>query len=177
MQARDQLFELGKVIRISGVKGEIEVYLDTDNPGNYKKLESVLLEINNELVPFFISGIRVKNRIARIKFEGTDSVDDALQLVNCVVFLPLDQLPGLEGKRFYFHEIKGCSVVDSRLGLLGELSQIYEMDLQPLAGISIKGKEILFPLLEAFIEKLDKENRILYVNLPEGLVDIYLEGK
>jgi len=177
MNPKDHLFELGKVVRIRGVRGEIEIYLDCDNPGSYKNLESVLLDINHELVPFFISGIRIHKQFAWVKFEGTDSVDDALLLVGSMVYLPLEKLPVLPGKRFYFHELKGCHVIDSHAGSLGDISQIYEMEVQPLAEISRNGKGILFPLLEVFIDKFDKDNKTLYVNLPEGLIDIYLEGK
>jgi len=177
MDSKDQLFELGKVVRIRGVKGEVEIFLDSDNPAQYKKLESLLLELKGELVPFFISGIRIHNRFAWVKFTGTDSVDDALLLVHAKAYLPLEQLPPLPQKQYYFHEIIGAKVIDKSAGLLGEISQIYDLSPQPLAEVKTSGKDILFPLLTVFIENFEKDTRTLFVDLPEGLIDIYSDEK
>lgn len=174
MQARDTLFELGKVIRAKGVKGEIEVFLDSDNPGYYKNMESLLLEINQQLVPFFIETIRITGRFAIIKFDGISTLEDALMLVDAKAFLPLEKLPPLEEKRFYFHELTGCRVVDKNHGYIGEISNIYDQPEQPIAELKRNGKELLFPLIKIFIEKFDRENNTLYVNLPDGLLEIYM---
>jgi 16S rRNA processing protein RimM len=174
MHAKENLFELGKVIRIKGIKGEIELFLDSDNPGHYHKMESILVELNHDLVPFFIEQIKINGKIATVKLEGTNTLEDALQLVDAPVFLPLEQLPPITGNRYYFHDIKGCGVIDKSLGYIGEIMAIYDLPKQPLAEVMFNGKEILFPLLDHFIEKLDKPSKTLYVDLPEGLVDIYI---
>lgn len=175
MNEKDQFFELGKVIRVKGIKGGIDIFLDTDRPLAYKNLESVLLEINSELVPFFISGIRINGRIATITLDGIDSIDKALALVHAFVFLPVEKVPPLSANRYYLHDINGCNVVDVNLGALGTVNAIIEAGNQPLAELTVNGKEVLIPLQDVFIERLDKANKTLFISLPEGYLNIYLE--
>ena len=175
MSDRDGFFELGKVIRAKGVKGELEILLDSDHPGHYKNLESVLLDVQQQLVPFFIRQIRIQGIRATIFLEGIDILDQALALVNTTIFLPLEKLPPLSGKRFYLHDLIGAKVSDKTYGEIGTITRIYDIARQPVAEVKEGTKEILFPLQAVFIENFDKAARCLFVNLPEGLIDLYLE--
>jgi 16S rRNA processing protein RimM len=38
-----------------------------------------------------------------------------------------------------------------------------------------KGKEVLIPINDETILKVDRENKIMQVCLPDGLLDVYLE--
>ncbi len=175
MPDKDNFFELGKIIRAKGVKGELEILLDSDHPDHYKNLESVLLNIQQQLIPFFIRQIRIHGRQATVSLEGIDTLDQALALVDSAVFLPLEKLPLLSGKRFYFHDLIGVRVSDRIYGEIGTINRIYDIARQPVAEIKAGSKEILFPLQAVFIENFDQSARCLYVNLPEGLIDLYLE--
>lgn len=177
MNSESPFFELGKVTKTKGLKGEFEIFLDSDNPGYYKSLESVLIELNHELVPFFIKNIRIHGKTAVVMCDEIHSIDQAENLVGSKVFLPIDKLPQLYGNRYYFHELSGVQVSDRLYGHLGRIHAIYENTHQPVAEVIQNGKEILFPLMNHFIEKFDRENKILFVNLPEGLIDLYLEKK
>jgi 16S rRNA processing protein RimM len=59
---------------------------------------------------------------------------------------------------------------------LGEILEVIEQPHQVLCRIMIDSKEALIPLHENSLEKVDKKNKKLYVNLPEGLLDIYKIG-
>lgn len=65
----DACYQLGYVIKKHGVKGEVSVLLDVDFPEEYSELESVFVEINQKLVPFFIEAIQIRDDKAVIKFE------------------------------------------------------------------------------------------------------------
>lgn len=175
MTSFDGYFELGKIIRAKGVRGELQVLLDSDNPQYYKKMESLLLQTNQQLVPFFIVNCRIQANIATIQLEGINTMDLALDLVGKIVYLPIDKLPLLPEKRFYYHQIFGAGVIDKSHGFIGNITQIYDVAGQSLAEVKQNKKEILFPLREAFIERFDSETKNLYVDLPEGLIEIYLE--
>lgn len=176
MISGDRFFELGKIIRVKGVKGEVEIFLDSDNPAHYKTLTSVLVKLNDDLVPFFIQQISIHKRFALVKLEGVDSLEDALYLSDKEVFLPMENLPPLPENRYYLHDLLNCRVVDHSLGYLGNISGITEVAGQPVAAVDKNGDEILFPLHHVFIERHSKEANTLFVNLPEGLVDIYSQG-
>ncbi|WPC11379.1 hypothetical protein LEQ05_03310 [Riemerella anatipestifer] len=51
---KEDCYFLGKITRKHGLSGNVILKLDTDQPEFYNKLESIFVEINGLLVPFFI---------------------------------------------------------------------------------------------------------------------------
>ena len=103
---KEECFYLGKIAKKFSFKGEVLIYLDTDEPYLYENLESIFVELHKNLVPFFIlkSGIH-KNNFLRVRFEDVESEEDADAIMNADVYLPMSFLPELEGDKFYYHEI------------------------------------------------------------------------
>lgn len=169
-------FYLGKIAKKFSFKGEVLAYLDTDEPYLYENLESVFVETNKDLVPFFIEKSSIhKNDFLRIKFEDIGSEEEADQVMGCAIYLPLSMLPKLEGDKFYYHEIVGFKTIDERLGEIGVMKGINDRNAQPLFEIVNGDKEILVPMVDQFIVKVDRENKQIILNTPPGLVDLYLE--
>jgi 16S rRNA processing protein RimM len=169
-------FYLGKIAKKFSFKGEVLMYLDTDEPDLYENLESVFVEKNKDLVPFFIEKSSIhKNTFLRIKFEDIDTEEDADQVMGCAVYLPLTMLPKLEGNKFYYHEIVGFETIDQRLGVIGTMQGVNDRNAQPIFEILNGDKEILVPMVDHFIVKVDRENKQITLNTPPGLVDLYLE--
>ena len=170
-------FYLGKIVKKYSFKGELLVKLDTDEPELYDGLESVFVDLRNNLVPFFIESSQLhKSELLRIKFEDVDTEQDADSLLKCDLYLPLEFLPKLEDGKFYFHEIIGFKVEDVNFGAVGIVKSINDSTSQPLFEIDRDGIEILIPMNDAFIEKVDKKKKIITVDTPEGLIDLYLDN-
>ncbi len=168
-------FYLGKIAKKFSFKGELLAYLDTDEPELYQNLESVFVEFDEQLIPFFIqSAFLHKNDFLRIKFEDCNSEEDAESLIGSHLYLPLNMLPKLDGNKFYFHEVIGFQVEDVHQGYIGILDHINDSASQALFVIDKEGTEILVPMIDPFIEKLDRENKKLILNTPAGLLDLYL---
>lgn len=168
-------YNLGHIAKIVGFKGQISALLDVTDPYEYSELESVFVEINNALVPFFIDFISINDKgFAKIKFEGVDTEQAAKALVKKQLFLPLTILPKLEGNQFYFHEIEGFKVNDQQKGFIGKVVKVLEVNNNPLLELNFEGKEILIPLQDEFLIKVDRESKNLEVKCPEGLIDLYL---
>ncbi|GAB3327159.1 ribosome maturation factor RimM [Marivirga atlantica] len=172
---QSQCFELGVVLRPHGLHGEVYISLDTDFPEDYAELESVFVLQNGMLVPFFIEHIQVNNKQALVKFEDIDSKDDANTIKGLSLHLPLDQLPKLSDDQFYFHEIIGFKLIDENKGELGTVGQVYEAGHQDLIGMDYKGKEVLIPINDEIINKVDRNTNEIFITLPEGLLELYLE--
>ena len=56
---------------------------------------------------------------------------------------------------------------------LGEVIEVIEQPHQVLCKIMLENKEALIPVHEDSLKKIDKKNKKLFVNLPDGLLDIY----
>ena len=172
---KEDCFYLGKVAKKFSFKGELLVYLDTDEPELYEDMESVFVEFNNNLVPFFIEQSSLhKNDFLRIKFEDIDSEADAEGILNCPIYLPISMLPKLEGNKFYFHEVIGFEVEDKRFGTVGIIQSINDSTAQPLFEVLNGSVEIFIPMIDHFLVEIDRTNKKVRMDLPEGLIEMYL---
>jgi 16S rRNA processing protein RimM len=168
-------FYLGKIAKKFSFKGEVLIYLDTDEPELYENMESVFVECNNHLVPFFIEhSLLHKNDLLRVRFEDVKNEQEADELVGAEVYLPLKMLPKLTGNKFYFHEVIGFTVTDQRLGKVGTIQKILDNTAQPLFQIEHEGQEILIPMVDHFIIKVDRSAKNILLDVPEGLIEMYL---
>ncbi len=173
----DQTFNLGYFKRLHSFNGELVAVLDSDDPTAYLKTKAIFLLINERLMPFFVQKMTLKNKKeAILKLEDIDTQPDAEKLIGCSIYLPLTELPALKANQFYYFEILGYQVIDKQLGDLGTISNYYETTHQTLLEFIHQDKEILFPINDTFLIKTDKANKILHVDLPNGLLDIYLHN-
>ncbi|TNJ45291.1 16S rRNA processing protein RimM [Tamlana fucoidanivorans] len=172
---KDDCFYLGKIVKKYSFKGEVLVKLDTDQPELYEHLDAIFLELRNNLVPFFVEHAQLhKSELLRIKFEDVDSEADADAIMKCELYLPLDLLPKLEGNQFYFHEIIGFKIVDKNFGDVGIIKSVNDSTAQALFEVDRDGIEILIPMNDEFILKVDRINHLILVDTPEGLINLYL---
>lgn len=173
---KDDLFELGYISRLHGVKGAIIIQMDTDHPERYRMLKELwLMKEDSSSTNFQIEEISVRTTEAIVKLRHINSVEEATALLRMPVYLPLAMLPKLTGKQFYFHEIKNFLLRDSAYGEVGKIETVYDLPQHPVAGIMQNGKEILIPLIPDFIESIDRENKIIHTKLPEGMIEVYTD--
>lgn len=172
---KEECFYLGKIVSKFSFKGEVLAKLDTDEPEIYTEMESVFVEFNKNLVPFFLERARLhKSTLLRIKFEDVDTELDADDLIGAELYLPLTDLPQLPDDKFYFHEIIGFNVIDENFGLIGTVKKINDQTAQTLLIIEREEKEVLIPLNDDFIKQVDKSKSEMHIQAPEGLIELYL---
>lgn len=174
---QEDCYLLGYIVKSHGTKGQVVFHLDVDYPEDYEEMESVFIEIKGALVPYFIEDINIqKQSRAIIQLEEIDTMEKAQALVGSALYLPLDTLEELEEGQFYYHEIKGFKVIDQNHGPLGLIRDVYSVASQNLIALDYNGTEVLIPIVDNIVLKADRENNILLVNLPEGLLDVYTQA-
>jgi 16S rRNA processing protein RimM len=167
-------FELGHITKTHGLKGEVVFFLDVDFPEEYDYLESVFVEVKNELVPFFIESIQIRQKKAIVKFEDINTFEQASNLLKHRLFLPLDELPELEEGQFYYHDVIGYQVIDNQKGTLGVVKEFYSMPQGDLLVMEYEGKEVLIPVNDNTVTSANHELQEILVHIPDGLLEVYL---
>ncbi|HMR17611.1 MAG TPA: ribosome maturation factor RimM, partial [Mariniflexile sp.] len=168
---KEDCFYLGKIVTKYSFKGELLIKLDTDQPELYEDLDAVFIEVRNSLIPFFIESSQLhKSDLLRVQFEDVTNEADADALLKSDVYLPLEFLPKLEGNKFYFHEVIGFAIEDVNFGKVGHIVGINDTTAQALFEVEHEGKQILIPMNDEFIVKVDKQNKTIVVKTPEGLI-------
>ena len=170
-------YYLGKITKKYSFKGELLIKIDSDQTDIYKKIKTLFIFHNNKLNTYKIEVIRIhKESVLRVKFEGVNSEDDADVIINCDVFLPLSHLPILTGNKFYYHEVINFLIVDEIFGELGKISNIKENNSQDLFVINNTKGEVLIPIHDEFIIKVDRVKSEILVKTPDGLIDLYINS-
>ncbi len=154
---KEQCFQLGYVAKVHGLRGEVNVMLDVDYPEDYEDLKHLFVEQKGRLVPFFLEHFVLQpGNKALAKFEELNTIDQVEALVGSEVFLPLTELQELEEDQYYFHELIGFEVFDETKGLIGPVQIVYDLETQDLLVVTHQGKEVLIPIQDGIILKVDK---------------------
>ena len=172
---KQDCYYLGKIVSKYSFKGEILLKLASRDLLNVKP-RSIFIDINNSLVPFSIVKIWLhKSMLLRMLLDEVNSETQADKILNKHTYLNKNDLPVLDKKEFYFEEIIGFQIIDSKLGKIGIIDSINSQTTQTLALVdNSKGNIVMVPLVEAFIDEIDKKDNVIYVTLPKGLLDLNL---
>ena len=140
----------------------------------YQKLNSILVEINGLLVPFFVAKQSwSKGDTLIISFKNsTEALVD--QSLGKDVYMPLSTLPKLTGNKFYYHEVVGFEIREEDGKTCGTIVSINDQTAQHYFYLDLAGKQIVIPIIKDWILELNREEKYLKMALPEGLMDVFL---
>lgn len=173
MNQEDLVF-FGQIIRTHGNNGALVIKKDVHSKAKLKNSEPVFVDIQPTPVPFSIEQLlNETNGFLTLKFEYVNSPEKASSIIGLNVFLERKAKPS--SKEFQPNDIIGFSVTDKEFGNIGIITAILEMPQQDIFQIENKGKEILIPANEDFINKIDRKNKKVEISAPEGLINLYLE--
>ncbi|HEX2968729.1 MAG TPA: ribosome maturation factor RimM [Bacteroidales bacterium] len=163
---------LGQITKTSGFEGAVLVRLEKQFLDNLPDMESVFVEIDGRPVPFFIDWSEYNGSgVMKIKFRGYDSVKYIEEFKGCAVFLTSGT--GTDQNENVFTELIGYSVINQDEQLLGNITEIISNPGQILLSIlPASGREVLIPLHEDIIIRIERKNKKLFMEIPEGLTEI-----
>lgn len=168
-----EVFKIGKLVKPHGIKGEISFAFENDV---FDRVDCpyLICRIDNILVPFFIKEYRFKgSETALITFEDIDSDRKALQMAGLDVYFPrkyYEEEDSEDNIEYSWNFFIGFTVMDKLAGELGIIEAIDDKTLNTLFLIKDGDDELIIPATEDFIEKIDPKKKVLYLNLPEGLI-------
>ena len=173
---KDKCFYVGKIVKTHGLKGEVTLRIDNEQFDEIEELNYFLLDVNEQLIPYFIEDIAYHSNKAFVLFQDLKTLEVAGQLVGKSAYLPLELLPEKTGNDFYSHEVVDYLVVDEEKGELGKVNEIIEYPTQSIIQIIRDGKEILIPIHDDIIKDVNRDEKKIYIKAPSGLIDMYLEN-
>ncbi|MDB4924085.1 ribosome maturation factor RimM [Mucilaginibacter sp.] len=171
----EDCFRIGSVLKTKGLKGEMQMYVDFDNLPDID-FNALFIEIGGKLAPFFVESIKYNQKnSAYLYLEDVDTIEKASVLVRKDIYLPNKLKPKKKKSDFTLKDLIDFTAVDENEGELGKITAIHEYPQQLIAAVTYKNCEVLFPLNEEIIIGIDVVKEIVTVDLPEGLLDIYLD--
>lgn len=173
MIKKEDVYKIGRLGKPHGVKGEISFQF-SDDIFDVVDADYLLLEIDGILVPFFMEEYRFRSdEIALMKFEDIDNDDRARELTGCDVYFPRAHGEAAEA-RLTWSEIVGYQVIDSASRRpVGTITHVDESTINTLFVLSTdEGNELLVPAGADMIADVDKDKRVIIMDIPDGLLDL-----
>ena len=168
---------IGKLVAVFGLQGELVLLHRLGRKTSLKGLKTLFLEERkDEMLPWFIESTRIKGaEEIFIKLEGLDTKEAARRVVQKEVWLTEEDFEQFAGKSAPI-SLVGFRLLDGPTGSevdLGPILEVIEQPHQVLCKIDLEGKEALIPIHEGTLRKVDQKKKQVWVNLPDGLLDVY----
>lgn len=172
--AMAEYYKIGKLAAVFGLKGEMIFQHTLGKKTSLKGLQAIFTEEKkHSFLPWFIETARIKSEDELyIKFEGVDTREAAMKLTQKEIWVPEAEFKKYASKASPI-SLLGYMVIDQS-NPLSEILEVIEQPHQLLCRIEINSKEVLIPLNEQTIQKIDHRKKQVSVTLPDGLLEIYL---
>lgn len=167
--------QLGYIRKPHALSGEVELVFEPEMELTLEQAKWVFLEIENELVPFFIpqEGLRFKSETsALVHFEDIDSQERAKIITGCKVFVTQNDFVQGEEEEITPSYLLNFKVTDQTHGNLGVITEVNDYSGNMVITVEKEGKEIILPLSDELIVSMNEEIRELILDCPEGLIDL-----
>ena len=169
MIKQEEVYKIGRLGKAHGVKGEVSFQFD-DDIFDRMDADYLVLDIDGILVPFFMEEYRFRSdTVCLVKFCDIDTQQRAQELTGCDVYFPrtlaeeADEMPSLS-------MLVGFEIVNNANGeTIGHIAAIDDST----ANILFEMEDgMLIPANDELITDIDSEQRLIRMNIPEGLLDI-----
>jgi len=177
-QSLEGLVPFGFVTRAHGIKGELRVYSQLADLNSFAALDQVFIEIQKSTPrPFSVEVFRIQTKDQVLfRLKGIDNRNEAELLAGAAVLIDQKWIPIPEPGQYSYRDLVGFDLHDTQLGFLENIKGILELPAQDAFQIYIDGYEVLIPIVEDWIELVDLEAQNITMRLPNGMVDVYVEG-
>lgn len=167
--------KVGKIRNTHGLEGNVIIKHDFEGVNVFKNLDHIFIELlKGSFIPYFIGDKKQLDKTeVLIKLEEVDSVEEARFILNKEVWIEKELFKKIKPKNVDL-DFVGFSIIDLKFKNLGKIEQLMEMPKQVLAVVTYQGKEVLIPLIDQTIISIDPHKKEIHVDLPEGLLGIYL---
>ena len=169
MIKKEEVYKIGKLGKIHGIKGEISFLFD-DDVFDRVDADYLILDIDGILVPFFIEEYRFKtDSNALMKFDGMDTQEQVRELTGCDVYFPRE-LADEDNTGLSWATLVGYELVQAQTGIaVGKIASIDDTTINILFELE-DGK--LIPASEELITDIDTKKQQIIINLPEGILEL-----
>ena len=167
----NKYLELGQIVNVKGLKGEVKVNPFTEDNTRFERLPEVFIKKNKgDLVKLSISKVGYNKNQVIIKFKEINTVEEAETLRNSYILVDRDSLEELPEGVYYIADLLGLDVYTESQEYLGKVDDIFSTGSNDVYVVKDEqGKQRLLPGIDEVLKKIDIPNGKIIVNLIEGL--------
>ncbi len=172
MLNKENLVFLGTLLKPHGIHGDMILKLNNLHPDDLPEMESIFIEIEGLIIPFFISQYSDINESSLlVGLDDIKSNEEAKKLTGCMVYVTKDKLDITDNLHLKKQDIIGYDVIDRKHGDIGTITDFLNIRDNPLLKVAGKGKEFMIPFHSDMVLKIDNKKKTVTTEIPEGLLD------
>ena len=170
---KNEIFPIGKINKPHGIHGEMSFTFTTD-VFDTENAEFLIFEIEGIYIPFYIESYRFKTETtALLKLEDIENEEQAREFSGLTIYLPVEFRDKVKEEEITMDYFIGFKLQDKTQGEIGTITAIDQATENVLFIVeSTDLKEILIPATDDFILEIDHEKKIIYTEIPDGLLEI-----
>ncbi|MDR6552844.1 ribosome maturation factor RimM [Paenibacillus qinlingensis] len=169
----EKLVTVGKVVNSHGIRGELKIVPETDFPERFDVGNSlIIVDSQNKQTPVTVKTSRLHKNVFIVLFSQFSNINDVEKFKGSLIKIEAKNQKPLEEGEYYYREIIGCKVVTEDEQELGLISEILTPGANDVWVVSLpKGKQLLLPVIDDVILKVDIPNKTIRIHLMEGLLE------
>lgn len=177
MSDTTSLIRVGNLYKPHGIRGEIKMYPETDDPARLKGLTEVFIGKSAEKAQTYkVKALRTQQTARRdyvlLTLAGIENPDQAERIKGLGVYVRESDLPTLEEDEFYFDDLIGLEAIQEDGTHIGEVVEWIEAPAQELLVILREDEsEVLIPMVSEFIVDINFDENQLIIRPIEGLIN------
>jgi len=170
---KQTLYFLGTLVKTRGIEGAYIMILNNLRSEDLPEIESVFIEINGLLVPFFIAHLTDAGESSiLIKFDDIDTKAKAREFIGCNIYIPADKVNSSDDLYSDSRNFIGYEINDRKHGHIGKITDILDIRDNPLFKVSAHNNEYMIPVNKNIIKKINHTKKIINTEIPDGLLNI-----
>lgn len=172
----DRLLLVGRCYKPHGVKGEMKVIPESDDPERLLDLETLFVGHDPDNVQAMtVLGTRMQTTgrgpLVLIRFDGVHTPEQVQAFRHQLVFADADELP-LEDDEFFLHELIGMAVVLTDGTPVGVLHDTMHLTAHDVYVVARDGRpDVMIPAVEEFVKEIDFDAQRIVIEPVEGLLE------
>ena len=164
---------IGQVLRPQGIKGQVKVRPDTDDPERFLDLETVYLKKGDAYEPVSVDEVSVREDGVYLRLNGVHDRDAAEKQRNLMLYVDRAHAVELGEDETFICDLIGCKVIDLQGNELGTVKDVLQPGGNDVYVIKTTKGAMLLPALKHVIPTVDVKNGTMTVDekrLPEVAV-------
>ena len=164
---------IGQVLRPQGIKGQVKVRPDTDDPARFEDLETVYIKNGNAYNPISVDEVSVRDDGVYLRLNGAQTRDEAEKQRNWMLYVDRAHARELAENETFICDLIGCRVLDLQGNELGQVTDVLQPGGNDVYVIKTQKGEMLLPALKHVIPIVDAARGVVIVDerrLPEVAV-------
>ena len=164
--------KIGTVVSKHGYKGDIKISLSSNNRDTFPDLKYLFIDLDGCFIPFMIENVRsFSKNVLIVKLKEIRSEDEVNEVIHKNIYVDSAEMESNIDSGFFYNNLINFEVItDSKK--IGRIENINSRLPQPVFEIIYDSRKALIPIHEDLIKKIDKKNRIIYLDIPNGLLEI-----